>query len=173
VVVGGAITGSGLYVLAGLVQELRADLRLAPFLVGCALLSLVGRGTRRALPEITKMIPQTRFHRGLLRGIHIFGIELGLGFRTRIPTAGPYLLAATVVFYSTSFRDVAAAAAGWGLGRGLPLYLRLLARDAQRDSVSIHRALTDFDAKLTSVTPAVALTVLPVAVVTGVLIAMS
>lgn len=88
----------------------------------------------RRLPHRTQMIPPTRFKRSLYRGMFLFGVELGLGFRTVLPATAPYVLMAGLVLLGEGMSSAVVAGVGWGLGRSLPLWLRLqgLLREPRR-----------------------------------------
>lgn len=123
---GGIVTGSLFFLLGGLIQWFPAVIR------SCMLCGLVGaavwlsrRKRRVRLPQRQVMIPPTRFAGSLRSGFLLFGFELGLGFRTIIPSVGPYLAAAAVLLLSESLTDVMLISLGWGVGRSVPLWLRV------------------------------------------------
>jgi hypothetical protein len=170
VTVGGAVCSFGLLVLSGLVRWAPASLRLAAFLAAAALLLAVERGwVRLRLPDNHRLIPPSRFeHSAPVAGL-LFGAELGLGFRTRIPTVAPYVLAALVLFQIDSAGQVLALSAGWGLGRGLPLFLRLRATEGEGEAPAM-TLLEPYDLRLTRLSGAFTLAVVPVAVIAGIIL---
>ena len=167
VTTGGLIAAGTLYIVAGTAHWMPGTVRLALFVIVCCLLQAIQYGPLQVkLPDSRKMIPPSRFRRGLLLGGFLFGAELGVAFRTRIPTVGPYVLAATLIFQAESALHVAAIAVGWGVGRSVPLLMRMSPSDISDDQHS-RAALERFDERLTRLTPLVSFAVVPVAIGAG------
>lgn len=79
-----------------------------------------------ALPEARRQIPAEVFGGGLTRGAYRFGFELGTGVRTYVPSAAPYLVLITVVLTQPTIAMAILIGLGFGLGRAIPLMVRLL-----------------------------------------------
>ncbi|MGI5242286.1 hypothetical protein [Dactylosporangium sp. CA-139066] len=75
---------------------------------------------RFRLPENRRLVPETVFRLGRFIGPFQFGLEMGTGARTYLPTGLPYALAVTVALVAS---PVAAAVAGLGFGLGRSLML--------------------------------------------------
>jgi hypothetical protein len=167
VTIGGLASASLLYVVAGTARWMPAAVRLPTFVVLCSLLLAVQYGPLHLkLPDSSKMIPPSRFRRGRLLGGFLFGAELGLAFRTRIPTIAPYVLAVTVIFQVESAQHVVAVAAGWGAGRSVPLVMRMRPPAVADDQQSL-AALERFHDRLTRLLSLATFAVVPVAVLAG------
>ncbi len=125
--IGGLLIAAGISVLAGLIGWLPPGFRLLAFLLVVALGGVVETGVSAwTPPQRKKMIPPDRFEMGIRGGLFVFGIELGLGFRTYIPHVGPFLLAAFVLFLTPGWVGVILLALGWAMGRGLIVLLRIV-----------------------------------------------
>lgn len=131
---GGLTTGFLLWVLSGLIYPIPLLIRLAVLLV-FALVALVREvGVFQFdLPSAARIIPQTTFSGSLALGALNFGFELGLGFRTRVYNAGPYLMALLVLLVGPSASSVALLALGWSLGRTFAVAIRLRRSLRQRE----------------------------------------
>lgn len=123
---GGLAVAAVLFVLSGLFGTLTAPVRhaLLALVVGYLALVEVGVVSNR-LGGRQQLIPQTRFRTSLLRGMYVFGVELGVGFRTRITHMGPYLLVAMLLLTVHGAVGFAFAAIGWALGRWSAFIVRL------------------------------------------------
>ncbi|AXV07580.1 hypothetical protein DVS28_a2901 [Euzebya pacifica] len=164
-VLGGLVSASGLLVVAGLFSELLTEARVVVLGITVTLAVALQAGVVGVrLPSPSHIIPQTTFGHGMVSGMLRFGFELGLGFRTQIPTVAPYVLAAVVVLGGT-VPSVAALAFGWGIGRAAAFSGRAGlvvpdAEDSRREAV-----LTRYEmrmARLGSTSVWVLLVVLPV-----------
>lgn len=129
---GGLFTTSFIWVLSGLLSKTSLDVRLWTLgvVAAIALLREVG-AIRLATPTTSYMIPQSRFWDSRTLGSLWFGVELGLGFRTRIYNFGPYLLAVLVLLLSPPFSAVVALSSGWAIGHSWALVVRLVPRVRQ------------------------------------------
>lgn len=125
---GGAATGTGLGILEGLLSPVPTLPRwwvlagLSALFVGLDL-------TRRPLPlpQRTVLIPQRVFAAGLARGALRFGLEYGCGWRTKIPSAAPYVAAVFVLLAVVPPLWAVALGTAFGLARSLAVlqYLTL------------------------------------------------
>jgi hypothetical protein len=70
---------------------------------------------RFKLPENRRLVPESVFRLGRFFGPFQFGIEMGTGARTYLPTSLPYAVALTVVLIAS---PAAALASGLGFGLG-------------------------------------------------------
>ncbi|MCO1577964.1 hypothetical protein M8C13_19620 [Crossiella sp. SN42] len=117
---GGLVTATVLVVLGSL---LRAPLP-APvpwLLVGLMLIVVLGKEIgwlRIRLPENRRLVPETVFRLGRHAGPFQFGLEMGTGARTYLPSGLPYVAAVAVLFLA-SVPAALCAGLGFGLGRAL------------------------------------------------------
>ena len=122
---GGVITASGITVVGGLVRPIGVVSALAIlwFLLLVSIL-IDAKILKVQLPETKYLIPASRFETSLALGIVIFSIELGLGFRTRISYAAPYIVAVYLLLLSDGVGGILMIA-GWALGRSalMTIYL--------------------------------------------------
>lgn len=124
---GGTMTGVMLTILAGLLSPLPSAWRLgAAVVLAIALAGLDLATSSLPLPQRTTLIPQEVFHRGMRRGLFLFGIEYGVGWRVLIPSAAPWIIAATLVLINPSWWITVAAGTVFGLGRSLAIWQMLL-----------------------------------------------
>lgn len=119
-VLGGGLT-AGTLLLAG--SLLRAPLppptRAAVVVAVLATLLLAEfSGLAVRVPQNRRLVPESVFRLGRHLGPLQFGIELGTGARTYLPSALPYATAAAVLLLATPPAALAAGA-GFGLGRAL------------------------------------------------------
>jgi hypothetical protein len=119
-VTGGAITAAALLVVGSLVRApLPAPARWA--VVGaalCAVLLKESGALRLDLPENRRLVPESVFRLGRHLGPLAFGIEMGTGARTYLPSALPYAGAVAVLLLASAPAALCAGA-GFGLGRAL------------------------------------------------------
>lgn len=151
---GGLITLHAVWLLSGIGRVLDASTARACVLGAIAVAAAVdARLTRRALPQSRKLIPQTRFGGSLLTGTARFAFELGLGFRTRLPSASPAVLALYVLLLA-GWLDVILLGIGWAIGRCAPVYVRLWARrpaihgQSHLDDSARHDVLDSFASRI-------------------------
>jgi hypothetical protein len=132
-VVGAEAMAGALWLLAGLLSWLPEPGRAA------ALLGLVAIALGRdlglvafPLPERTRLVPRSVFEPGLTAGALRFGIELGVGFRTRLPTTVPYVLAAALLLGLADGRTVGVVALAFAAGRSVAPAHRLVTKAGER-----------------------------------------
>lgn len=150
--VGGALSGLGLAVLAGLLSALPVTgrLSLATILVA-SLLLLDLLSPVLPLPQRATLIPQHVFNRGLARGLLRFGVEYGTGFRTRIPGAALYMCAVYLVLANHPWWVSVGAGACFGVGRSMAiLQLVLLGGDGWAQFLGRHARLLERSGSLVS-----------------------
>jgi hypothetical protein len=117
---GGVLTSVVLVVVGSL---LRAPLPPAArwAVVGLALIAMLLRQIgvlRFTLPENRRLVPETVFRLGRHLGPLQFGLEMGTGARTYLPSGLPYV-AAVAVAMTASLPLALCAGVGFGLGRAL------------------------------------------------------
>jgi hypothetical protein len=119
-VTGGAIAAAALLVLGSLVRaSLPGPARAVVVAAAlCAVLLKEAGVARFRLPESRRLVPESVFRLGRHLGPLAFGIEMGTGARTYLPSALPYA-AAVAVLLLASPATALAAGAGFGLGRAL------------------------------------------------------
>ncbi|MGO1056496.1 hypothetical protein [Crossiella sp. CA198] len=117
---GGVVTATVLVVVGSLVRA-----PLPPpvpwLLVGLMLIVVLGKESgllRITLPENRRLVPETVFRLGRHLGPLQFGLEMGTGARTYLPSGLPYV-AAVAVLCTASFPAALCAGLGFGLGRAL------------------------------------------------------
>jgi predicted lysophospholipase L1 biosynthesis ABC-type transport system permease subunit len=119
-VCGGAVTATVLVVVGSL---LRAPLpavacwTVVAAALGAVLLRDAGVWSFR-LPENRRLVPDTVFRLGRHLGPLQFGLEMGTGARTYLPSGLPYV-AALAVALTASLPVALCAGAGFGIGRAL------------------------------------------------------
>lgn len=132
-VIGACSIALGLWLASGVFEPLPHGVRVGMVLLGGLVailrdLHLVDL----PLPERTALVPRSVFEPGLPRGALRFGIELGVGFRTRLPSTIPYVLALAVLLGVPDVRQVVFLAFGFAAGRGSAVVGRAVSRDGQR-----------------------------------------
>ena len=135
----GIVLGAG--VVAAVAVLLSGFVPWAPAVArSVALLALVAAWVASDLPSVRFTLPQTHRQIGRevlgrpLSGPLQFGVELGTGVRTYMPSAGPYALAGLLLLFPSA-PLAAVVAAGFGLGRSLGSWLRFLG-GAERDEAA-------------------------------------
>jgi hypothetical protein len=117
---GGLLTATVLVVVGSLVRApLPPPARWA--VVGVALIAVLLRQSgvlRFTLPENRRLVPETVFRLGRHLGPLQFGLEMGTGARTYLPSGLPYV-GAVAVLMTASVPLALSAGAGFGLGRAL------------------------------------------------------
>ncbi len=126
---GGTATAAVAWVLSGFLAPLGDGLRLG--LLGVASVVIVaskhGPLSRIVpLPENRRQIPSDVFSGGLVRGALRFGLELGTGVRTYVPSAAPYLLAVGIVLAGLGLAPALLAGMAFGVGRAMPLLVGVI-----------------------------------------------
>jgi hypothetical protein len=117
---GGLLVAAALLVVGSLLR-LPLPLWLRLFVVAAAAVAVVLRESgvlRFTLPENRRLVPETVFRLGRFLGPYQFGIEMGSGVRTYLPTGLPYVAAVAVLLLATPSTAVAAGA-GFSIGRSL------------------------------------------------------
>ncbi|HXM55504.1 MAG TPA: hypothetical protein VOB72_08940 [Candidatus Dormibacteraeota bacterium] len=119
-VAGGMVTAAALLVIGSLVRApLPQPARWAIAVAALAAMLLQERGVvRLRLPENRRLVPESVFRLGRHLGPLAFGVEMGTGARTYLPSALPYAAAAAVLLLA-SVPAALSAGAGFGLGRAL------------------------------------------------------
>jgi hypothetical protein len=92
------------------------------------------------LPERTTLVPRQIFEAGLGRGAFRFGIELGVGFRTRLPTSVPYVLAAALLLGLPDLPEAALIAISFAAGRSVAPVHRLVTKAGEQWDASLAAA---------------------------------
>lgn len=139
---GGALaTGMALFFLSGLVRWIPEG----PRLVGVALAAIGAAAIDRGylslhLPQRKGMIPPERFAGSLARGMFLFGAELGTGVRTYLPSAAAHVVALLMFAWAPSIMAVVTMAAGWALGRTIPVASRFVQRADPTLEVEMRRS---------------------------------
>ena len=111
------MTMSGIVALSGLVRSIGDTASLAIMWLVLLIFVLIDIGILGLkLPQPNYMIPASRFENSLMLGILVFSIELGLGIRTRISYAAPYILAVYALLYADIYENMVVVV-GWALGR--------------------------------------------------------
>jgi hypothetical protein len=129
-VAGGVITATLAWSLSGLPRALPQSVRWAVLtLVVLVALSRDLRLLRIPLPQRSRQVPRDAFDRSFLRGAMRFGFELGLGFRTYLPSALPYVLLASILLVVPDYRTALLGGIGFGLARGLVPVFRVSTGD--------------------------------------------
>lgn len=119
--VGGQLTAIAAVVVGSLATWAPAGTRHAVAVAVVGVLVARDAGVVRVpLPERRRLIPSPRLDLAFPWGTFAFAAELGLGWRTAVPTSAPYGVVA-VVALAASFPAAGVAAAGWALGRSVPI----------------------------------------------------
>lgn len=127
---GGFVTLALVVVGQGFLEPIPPEVRVA-MVAGIVVLVFVSErpGARAWWPERTKMIPPTHIDHGYA-GIALFSHELGLGWRTRLPSLLPFALAVALLSLRPSLLEAGMAVGGWSLGRWYALVRDVLERGA-------------------------------------------
>lgn len=139
---GGMLTATVLVVAGSLIRApLPPPARWA--VVGAALCAVLlkERGTLSfALPENKRLVPESVFRLGRHLGPLQFGIEMGTGARTYLPSGLPYV-AGVAVLLTASVPAALAAGVGFGFGRALMTtsHLRFSSDGGWNDEWLVHR----------------------------------
>lgn len=139
---GGALAGATLtalaaWLLGGFAQPLDEAPRAALLVAGALVVWAAKHGPLAGslrLPEARRQIPFEVFTGGVVRGAWRFGFEMGTGVRTYVPSWAPYVLVLALLLARPTLGEALAAAAGFGLGRAVPLLVHL--RPEERAAVS-------------------------------------
>lgn len=117
----GGVVAAMVFLVAG--SLLRAPLpgwaRVGVIAVAYAVIVLREYGViRLRLPENRRLVPESVFRLGRLLGPFQFGLEMGTGARTFLPSGLPYVGAIAVAFLAGPLAAVAIGV-GFGLGRSM------------------------------------------------------
>lgn len=102
-------------------------------LVLCAVTALLLRDlglVRFWLPENQRQVPQSVVRKPGLEAAFQFGAELGVGVRTYVSSAAPYILGIAIVLVPAGWTAAVVAACGFALGRAAMPVTRLLSQQA-------------------------------------------
>ena len=127
---GATATASALWTLSGVTAPIPTSLRYA--ILGTLTLATLVRETRLvnfSLPKLGSQVPRTIFRHGTPNASLRFGIELGLGYRTIVTSALPYLLAAALLLSDATYTGAFVAGCGFATARGIIPVARLIARN--------------------------------------------
>lgn len=105
----------------------------------------VGRG--RGFPEAKRQIPAETISGRTPAGAFRFAVELGTGLRTYLPSASPYLLAACLLMSRLQLLTAVLLGAGFGVGRSLELFGRLVTNRRSRYEHTLGKLLP-FEARV-------------------------
>jgi hypothetical protein len=126
---GAIVTALAAWLLGGFTEPLNDGWRLALLAGGAVFIWLCKHGPLVGvvvLPETRRQIPAEVFGGSLLRGAYRFGFELASGVRTYAGTAAPYVLLLTILLIRPTIAQALLIGAGFGLGRAVPLIVRLI-----------------------------------------------
>ena len=147
---GGLATLVVAHVLGGLVSWVPAGVRAGAVAVAGVVVLAQALGVADVpVPQRRAMIPIGRFDRRAGAAQFLFGLELGSGLRTFLPSLAPHLVAAFVLAHVVPLWGLPVLAVGWGVGRSLPLVARL--GDGRRGGWAGQPALTSRAARLGAV----------------------
>lgn len=121
---GGATTAWMSWVLSGFLAPLSQAARLGALVLASLAILLAKHGplsTMVRLPENRRQIPSDVFTGGLVRGAYRFGVELGLGVRTYVPSAAPYLLVVGILLLRLDLASALLVGVAFGVGRAMPV----------------------------------------------------
>ncbi|MCP3802564.1 hypothetical protein NLX83_25155 [Allokutzneria sp. A3M-2-11 16] len=119
-VVGGALTATGLVVVGSLIRAPLPD-AVRWSIVAAALVPVLLRDfgvLSFALPENRRLVPESVFRLGPHLGPLQFGIEMGTAMRTYLPSGLPYIGGLVVLLFAPLPLGLCAGV-GFGLGRAL------------------------------------------------------
>ena len=118
---GGALTATSAVIVGSLLGGVPGRARLA--VAAAAVVVLLARELGMVplrLPQRDRLVPSPRLDLPFPAGPFAFAAELGLGWRTVVPTSAPYGLLVAVGAVA-AFPVALAAAAGWAMGRAVPV----------------------------------------------------
>lgn len=128
-------TALSLWLLGGFTEPLSDTWRFG-MLIGCAVfIWLCKHGPLVGvidLPEARHQIAAEVFGGRLVRGAYRFGFELATGVRTYAGVAAPYVLLFAVLLTRPTLGQAVLIGAGFGLGRAVPMVVRLARVDGWR-----------------------------------------
>jgi sulfite exporter TauE/SafE len=117
-VLGGIITGSGVLLVGSVLRWAAPAMVIAvASIVWLAVITARELNLLRfALPQNARLVPETVFRHGPVFGPLQFGLEMGTGMRTYLPSGLPYVALVLVAGFATPVTAVVTGAA-FGLGR--------------------------------------------------------
>jgi len=161
-VIGAMITAIAAWILSGLTFSTPRWVTGGLILAAGAAAILRDFGIIRfPLPERHQLIPESVFEKGIVRAAWRFGVELGTGVRTRVPTAGPYFLVLCIVLYGQDVPQALMAGLGFGAGRAAMALLRYWSRGGDTWDMVLARRLAWLSSASTAIAvPGLAVVVL-------------
>lgn len=129
---GAILTALAAWLLSGFTEPLSDGQRLGLLVAGGVFVWLCKHGPLVdvvSLPEARRQIPSQVFGGSLVRGAYRFGFELATGVRTYTGTAAPYVVLLTIILIRPTIGEAVLIGAGFGLGRAVPLVVRLIRID--------------------------------------------
>jgi hypothetical protein len=117
-VLGGSITGCGLLLVGSALRWAAPAMAIAMASLGWLALITAREFNvlRFRLPQNARLVPETVFRHGPVFGPLQFGLEMGTGMRTYLPSGLPYVALVLVAGFATPITAVATGAA-FGAGR--------------------------------------------------------
>jgi len=144
---GGLATLVVAHVLGGLVAWVPFGVRVGAIAAAGVVVLAQALGVGAVpVPQRRAMIPIGRFDRRAGAAQFLFGLELGSGLRTYLPSLAPHLVAAFALAHVVPLWGLPVLALGWGVGRSLPLVARL--GDDRRGGWAGQAALTSRAARV-------------------------
>jgi hypothetical protein len=139
---GGTLSATAAWLLAGLLQPLPHALRVGALVAVTVAVAGQELGLLRLrLPSAHRQVPREVFDNGPYASALQFGVELGTGVRTYLPSAVPYALLAAVLLLQPSFPAALLAGACFGLGRAAMTLSRTASADAGTWDALLRRRL--------------------------------
>lgn len=117
-ILGGVLSGLGLMLVGSLLRAAAPGIAVAVTTI-VAIVVLAAREfglVRFPLPQNARLVPDTVFRHGRFFGPLQFGLEMGTGMRTYVPSSLPYALLILVAGLADPLTAIATGAA-FGLGR--------------------------------------------------------
>ena len=128
-IVGAATTYLVVWFGSQTVAVIDSMLRRGILILALAMLLASDFGVIRLPKPKTRQVPMSVLRTPLTVRAWWFGVELGLGFRTIVPSAAPYGVWVTVLLLPISLVMLSTAAIAFGVGRATVLIGRLVSRD--------------------------------------------
>lgn len=125
-VLGASLTALLAWLASGFLEPVDRLVRLVAVLVTAGIVWAAKSGPlvgRFRLPEARRQIPAEVFGGSLVRGAWRFGLEMGTGMRTYVPSIAPYVLFIGLVLARPTLAETLLVALGFGMGRTLPLLI--------------------------------------------------
>jgi len=140
---GGVLSASVAWLLGGLLQPLPRGVRVVALLAAAVVVGLHELGVLHLrLPSTHRQVPREVFDRGPYASALQFGVELGTGVRTYLPSAVPYVLLAALLLLQPSLAAALLAGASFGgLGRAAMALSRTASADPEDWDALLRRRL--------------------------------